>query len=110
MDYDNDSRSGAPNLLIFMFGIAVGVAGTLVYAAINEEDFGRAVGKTKKLTGSVQDSLGDIAENAGNQIQGISTKAQEAYDGSVAKVKETASDLADRVQKTARQAKKEIDS
>jgi hypothetical protein len=108
--FNDDSRTGAGNLLTFFFGIAVGVAGTFIYAAANEDQFRRAVGRTRALADKAQDSVGDYIEDAGDRVKSVGDKAQGQYEKVVSKVKGKAADVAEDVEHSARQAKRELNS
>jgi len=106
----NEDRTGAGNLLTFFFGIAVGVVGTLVYAAANEDQFRRAVGRTKELAGNAKDTVGDYVDDAHTKLKKVSDQAHDSIGGAIAKVKGKASDVAEQIEDGAKQAQKELNS
>jgi ABC-type transporter Mla subunit MlaD len=108
--FNEDNGNGASNLLTFVFGIAVGVAGTLIYAAANEDQFNRTIRRTKELTGQAKDRVDDYVEEAGSQVKRLTDKVQDGYDSAAAKVKGAATDVAETVETKAKQAKREINS
>jgi uncharacterized protein YjbJ (UPF0337 family) len=108
--FNDDNGSGASNLLTFIFGIAIGVAGTIIYAAANEDQFHHAVKKTRQLKGSAQDALGDYADEASAKVKVIKDKVQDGVDSVSSKVKSAVSDVADEANSKVQHAKKELSS
>jgi gas vesicle protein len=108
--FSEDNGNGASNLLTFFFGIAVGVAGTLIYAAANEEQFQRTVRRTKELSGKASDTVTDYVDDATTRVKRLGDKVQDGIDTATAKVKGVATNAAEHVEASAKQANKEINS
>jgi hypothetical protein len=106
----NDNSIGASNLLTLLFGVAVGVAGTVLYAALKEDEFQLAVRRTREITGTAQSTIEDYTEQASAKVRALKSKVTGAVEDAVDNAKDAAGDVAGDVAAKATRAKKALES
>lgn len=83
-----EERNGMSTLTALLLGVGIGVVGTVLVVAANEEKFGRAVRRTKlsaadmgkRLISRYDDAIDDVKEHVVSAAEGVEHGARRVAD------------------------------